>query len=537
MANSKDRFLVSSILLLGVVLRVLYALHPHVCFGDESCYIWLAKTIFSSAQYSYCDGIQELHFPPLFPISLAVIHLVVSDWEAVTRVAYVVFGGLIPLPVYLLGKEMHSRRVGLLACLLVAILPALTSGVLLAETVSEPLYLLCLFTGVYLVHHGHVTGRWTYHALGGAVLSLAYLTRPEGLLYLGACCLFLVLAFLLERSVRLLRAAARIATVVVAFFLVASPYLIYLHHHVGTWVLTTKGTTTYKTTRGLVEHDGVAFQRDTWGLTDKGEVRYFAHEFDESLLQLLLGPYRHRVPSDVRANFSYALSVLKRPHVFGGVLMLIAFLGFLGSTWSRDRLRAELLSLLLVAPLASFLVFFVTERYLYSMLLPLTLWASLGIRNILDWIRGTYLPGILGWTRGRTALQVLCVAALTAYLLKTGHGYFQETKDSRDDVWTVAVWLRDNTPADAVVMTTGPEVAFHAHRRWLPLPVGTRKEVVAYGVRRGATHLCLRKYYALLRPDQNAELFGGARDFDDLELLRKDPAFVAYRLKPPEGPR
>jgi hypothetical protein len=57
------------VLLVAIGIRVAYALKPHVCFGDESCYLWLARNLATGAGYTYYDGQPELHFPPLFPSS------------------------------------------------------------------------------------------------------------------------------------------------------------------------------------------------------------------------------------------------------------------------------------------------------------------------------------------------------------------------------------------------------------------------------------------------------------------------------------
>jgi len=139
--------LVLLVLLLAVVLRILYALPRHACCTDESFYLWLARNLFGGEGFTYYCGKPELHFTPLFPVVLGILQWIVRDWEAVSRVAYVIFGGLLPLPVYFLAREMHGRRVGLAASFLVAVLPAFTSGFLFADTMSEPLYLFCLFWG------------------------------------------------------------------------------------------------------------------------------------------------------------------------------------------------------------------------------------------------------------------------------------------------------------------------------------------------------------------------------------------------------
>jgi hypothetical protein len=296
---------------------------------------------------------------------------------------------------------------------------------------------------------------------------------------------------------------------------------------------------TYVTTRALVDHDGVGFQRETWGLSAAGEVRWLDHEGShQSLLGLLLGPYRHRVLPDIRKNLQSAWNTLRRSWVFGSALFALAFLGLFGSPWSRARLRDECFNALMIAPVASFLLFFIKERYLYPALLPLTLWAAAGLDALFRWIEESDLWFVLGRPSARAAAKVLAIAALALYLGKKATDHFGSERPAQGEVWEAARWLSANTPEGARIMSMGPEVAFHAGRTWCPAPVASREELAAYGRRKKADFLCVRGRYLDRRPEQKADLFDNARSSPDLELLAKvestpqGGSFVVYRLKP-----
>lgn len=525
------------IVLLGLVIRVLYGLAPHVAFGDESCYVWLAQNLCSGQGYNYYNGQAELHFPPLFPLVLGALHWVVRDWEAVTRIAFALFGCLLALPVYRLASRMYSERAGLGAALLTAIAPAFTSGVLFAETLSEPLYLLCMFSGLAFAYTAGMERRLRDACLAGAFLALANLTRSEGQLYFLVGAVFLVGAACFLRPRRIGRGVLVLAAYGTLFLAVCFPYVLYLHSHTGLWALDTKSTTSYTTTRALVAKDGIGFQRDTWGLNDRGEVNYYAHEFGQPLSTLLLGKYQDRVWSDIKTNFATARAAFLRPQVFGRWLLVLAGVGLCGALWVHRRVSAEALNLLVLGSLGAVLVFFITERFLYGLLLPLLLWAGVGLDCIARWGES--------WSSNRSryvqsALQAGLVAGLgifTAYTAYQGYLYWQRKSPEQTEVLAAAKWLRENTPADAVIMAANTEVAFHAGRKWLPVPVASRERVVKYGEERGATHLTLRGRYLERRPEQNRELFEGARDFDDLQFLTRfgvnegEPRFVVYALK------
>lgn len=536
-----DPFLVG-IVGVGALLRCAHALRTHVAFGDESCYLWLARNLFEHGHYTYYAGTPELHFPPLFPMALGALHWVVRDWEAVSRVAYVLFGSLLPFPLYGVTRAVHGRRIALLASGLVAILPAFTAGVLFAETLSEPLYLLCLFTGLFLAHRAAWTAAWRPAILAGASLSLAYLTRPEGTVYLGICIVYLLLVLAWRRPAGLWGGLGRAGACLGAFLLVASPYVLYLHSHTGHWALTTKSTTSYTTTRGLVSHDGTAFQRDTWGLNEKGEVKYYAHDFEKGLSELLLGEYRHRVVSDVKANLMAAQGALLRRWVFGSILLLLAMLGAFALPWDRRRFTLETLNIFVIGSLAPVLVYFVTERFLYGLLFALIQWSACGLDRLAAWVRDTEFPLLPSGGLSRRILQYTVPASMAAYLLFVGVRHHQWQSQRNDEPLAAASWLRENTPPDAVILSTGPEVAFHAERQWLPLPYASREGVVAYARRHGGGYLCLRGRYATLRPDQGEELFHGAAESPGLSRIAKveaewpAPSYVVYRIEPAHAP-
>lgn len=533
---------------LAFALRLAYALEPHVSFGDESSYVWLAQSLLRG-EYTYYAGKPELHFPPLFPAVLAALHAFAS-WEAVTRVAYVLFGVLALVPGYALGRALYGLRAARLAALLLAVAPAFTSTVLVGTTLSEPLYLFLLFAALYLVHRASVRGGWASHLGAGACVSLAYLARPEGFLHFlgGGSYLAVALAARLvaKESAGRARAraaaagAAKIAGFAAAFLLISSPYVYYLYRHTGEFSFTTKSAKTYTTTRGLVVHDGEAFQRDTWGLDQEGEVRYYSHGDREGLLALLAGRYRHRVLSDLQANASSLIVLFEKPHFFGLIPLLLAFLGFFGTGWSRERIRAEVFNLWMAAPLGAALVYYVTERFFYAALLPSCFWVALGLEAFSRWLRGSEFPRPFRARGFLSAVEVAGLAGLIAAQLIFAQKHFARATAGDAEVFAAAAWLERHTPPESTVLATGPEVAFHARRRWLPLPVGRIADVVRYAKGRGGEYLCLRGRYADLRPEQKSRLFDRPGDLPGIEFLAKleggrDPrpwAFVVYRVRP-----
>lgn len=535
----RARWVLGSILLGSMALRIPYALAPHVAFSDESYYLFLARGLFESGSYSYYAGRPELHFPPLFPILLGVLHWIIPSWEVVTRIAYVIFGGLIPLPVYTLGSRMYGRRVGALAGLLAAVIPAFTSGLLLAESLSEPLFLFLLFCGVDRLHAAWIDRRPRDHVFAGALLSLSYLTRPEALVhaFAGGVLLLLCVPYLPWRIG--LRRAALAAAMGGSFLLLAAPYMFYLHRHTGAWQLTTKSVTSFTTTRGLVRNEKERFSRETDGLDDQGEIHFYAPVHEGSLFGLVLGQYRGEILEDLKLNFLTLRKLLHQPRLFGSGLLLLAVVGLLGGAWSRWRLHNELFNGVLLLAVAPVLLFFVRDRLLYPALLPLIFWVACGVQHLLFWIRTSALPGPLSSTRSRSGLQTAALCVLVGSLLWTGQERFAVGQAERSHVWPTADWLREHLPPRSRIMSNSSEVVFHSDNLWIPLPNTSLERALEFGRRREAEYLCVQARFCDSRPQQRTELFVEARTRPGLELLVKkdDPAagssFVVYRLMDP----
>ena len=96
-----------------------------------------------------------------------------------------------------------------------------------ADAMVEPVYLLLVTAAWYFLLVAVDEGMLWPAALGGLLVGLAYLTRPEALVYLGfALGLLLVATWLSRRhSFGLRRAAANLGIAVAMFSLIAGPYL------------------------------------------------------------------------------------------------------------------------------------------------------------------------------------------------------------------------------------------------------------------------------------------------------------------------
>ena len=137
-------------------------------------------------------------------------------------------GVLLVAPLYWLGRQLFGARVAFGAVLIFQCLPC--SGRILADGLSEGVFLLFAVTSLASAMHALRTGAVRVFVLAGAAGGLAYLTRPEGLLVPAAAGLTLlgmqaVAAW--RRPWRRVLACGAALTITV--LVVGGPYMVLIH--------------------------------------------------------------------------------------------------------------------------------------------------------------------------------------------------------------------------------------------------------------------------------------------------------------------
>ena len=164
-----------ALLVFAFLLRLPLFFYPEVIRYDGAEYIRHAKLILSG---DWTGG----KAPPLYPALIAFAHVAVPDWERAGILISFLFGALLVLPVFYLGKEMFGERVGILSGVIVAVHPYLNSysGSVLTESTYYFLVAMIVLMGWYAFERGRIG--WIL--LFSLLTSLAYLTRPEGIGFL-----------------------------------------------------------------------------------------------------------------------------------------------------------------------------------------------------------------------------------------------------------------------------------------------------------------------------------------------------------------
>ncbi len=486
-AVSEEHIALAGLLLLALAVRVPIARLEHVLQGDEGAYLWLGKTLMSGGGYQFF-GRPELHYTPGYPIVSGLVWLVVRDLELASKICFVLFGSLTILPVYYLARYMYGRLSGFVIAGLLAVMPVFTAHVFFWESMSEPLYFFLVFTAVWCAVVAMEHGRWWTYLLCGALFSAAYLTRPEALAYAALTAGYMLVVWLLGR--RSLAHLAKIALVPLAFIVAASPYLIFLHRHLGTWSLTGKTWIAFVGHHALVEGDLVAFDRIVWGLDSTGlEVLYHSMEkFTKYSMwrEIISNPQEFLM--DTLRNVRQLDGLFLSKRVFPSFLLPLVGLGLFRSRWDVRRFRTEVyLFLMALLPALAMAVFTVDLRFYLGTLIILVIWAGHGVVGLGDWLVLTasrlFTGERIGEWVGRLRLATVCLLsiALAGYFLAVYPTMVEEGLGNKLFYYKqVGLWLGEHSRPEERIMSRGAIPAIYAERFWVPFPHADYDEILRY---------------------------------------------------------
>jgi hypothetical protein len=180
---------ISAIILLALVLRI-YSLGGVGFNSDEAVYAGQAAALADEPTLKEIFPIFRSH-PLLYQYILALVfNLGVADWLA--RLVSAIFGVATVFLVYLLGNLLYGRRAGLTAALFLAVMPY---HVIVSRQVilDGPMTFFSTLTLLLLAQFA-LTERpaWLYAA--GAGMGLTFLTKETGIVLVGSIYFFLALS-------------------------------------------------------------------------------------------------------------------------------------------------------------------------------------------------------------------------------------------------------------------------------------------------------------------------------------------------------
>jgi len=221
-----ERWALLAILLASLALRTALVRVNRIVRWDEPDYLILGRNLFTGQGYTV-SGRPELHYGPLFPIVTGVLYPLTHNMKLNSDISFVIFGTLLLLPFYWLSKRLFNVRVAVMATVFLCLFPVLTAAVLFWGTMLEPLYLFLLFAAFAAIWFAWEQSSSTAPLRGilaclvaGALFGLAYLTKPEAIIYVVLMFGLLFLGNALRRSLWNWRTIVGIVAGLLAFVLV-----------------------------------------------------------------------------------------------------------------------------------------------------------------------------------------------------------------------------------------------------------------------------------------------------------------------------
>ncbi len=173
-----SRRLLLFLVVLCIVPRVAIALRIPCIAGDGVNYVAAAKAFES---HHYRDALLE-GGANIYPIILASLHSIGLDWETAAALWGIAAASLVVLPLWGWVRRQFDDRTALVACLLYIIHPKFILEC--PELMRDPTFWLFFMLAIYWMWRAVTEVHLGYFIAAGAAITLASLTRVEGLFLL-----------------------------------------------------------------------------------------------------------------------------------------------------------------------------------------------------------------------------------------------------------------------------------------------------------------------------------------------------------------
>jgi 4-amino-4-deoxy-L-arabinose transferase-like glycosyltransferase len=380
------------------------------------------------------------------------------------------------------------------------------SGMMLTEATYWGLLVL----SVYFFWTGLKRDKVWRMALSGFFLGLAYLTRPEGIGYILVYLVWITVDGFLKR--RWFKTLVSIGALVSSMFIFGIPYVIYVHQETGQWLISKKA----------VEAQSQLFKKGGEEITPLKGVEQSNPEKKNSKITWITRNIVYHFPS-------VAYHYLRAYHFS---LWLILFFGLIRVR--REGIAYELfLASLVLFHLLSLSTFLPSTIRFSVPVIPLSLfWAGAGVLEM-----KRYLEKI----RTASPENAIFLIIAVVILVQLPQSLTPERRH-RAEQKNVGLWLKQNTPPDAVIMSNSPQETFYADREFIMLPKGgappgdPRKsfdEMIRYAKSKGVRYILINKNTQETNPGfidaiQSKELI---QPKDLKELFRKaDQELIVYEV-------
>lgn len=451
-------------LFIGLALSAVLLPFQYFIGHDGVWYARMAENIFSGGGISVNAGEPYTGHPPFYPILMGLANFIFRDIEFSGHLVSLVAFALTVIPLFRITRAIYPPAAAHWVSLLYV-----TNGFLLIHSnlvMSESLLVLFMMLQLYFAH-SIIQGkhrRVSTGAILGIVSGMAYLTRPEGLLFYLAGVVSILFLFPRQWAFKI-----RVVLLSLATFLVfALPYVGFIYKHTHRFQMTTEVPRLFILRQMGVSNPNqwLEVKKTFWGLSeDKTKLKgdELAEKFN--LFHYLKKDHFVLLRSLPPSALNRFLNLSK--YLFGGFGFFLIGASFFGAPWGGRRKQSEALFLLfLLTFLPQLIGFFLPKRYL--LIFPiLIIWMGNGVEVFRNWAKqsfGLSQKGSLG-----VALGACLLLALPSgwYLHRTLNlpPVFNESKE-------LGLWIEKNIqqPRKKRVAAFLPAVNFYSGTKFVWLP-------------------------------------------------------------------
>jgi 4-amino-4-deoxy-L-arabinose transferase-like glycosyltransferase len=489
------------LLLIGITfaLRLYAVLMAQGIANDSAVYGFIARDFLKG---HFIEGLSFSAAPPLYPFLIYLFSPDTTHVEITGRLLSLFFGTFTIIPLFHLVKQAIGKKEAIFSALLYAFHPYLVtySGMLLTEATYWGLLVL----SVYFFWTGLKKEKLWRMALSGFFLGLAYLTRPEGIGYVLVYLIWIIVEGILKKGWS--KKIALVAVLILTVFIFVVPYVVYIHRETGQWLISKKAVETQS--QFLNESTGKAHPSNAIEREITGKKKF-----------LIL-----RNAQNIIKNLPFVIYHYLRAYHFS--LWLFLFFGLI-------RVRQKVIPYeLFLASLVLFHLFslstFLSSTIRFSVpVIPLSLfWAGAGIIEMKRYLEKVKIFN---------PEKVIFFSIILAILIQLPQGLTPERRH-RAEQKKVGLWLKQNTPLDAVIMSNSPQETFYADREFMLLPSGISRpgyrgqsydEVIHYARTKGVRYILVNSN----THEMNPGFIESIQPTDLKEIFRRpDQASIIYEV-------
>lgn len=427
-----ERIDLALLLLISLLLSVYLFFRTYVISLDGAFqYIPIAKDFASGLFRKALSHNQQ----PLYSFLVAFVSRWVSDFELAGKLVSSIFGILLIIPVYFLGKRIFNEKIVFLSSLLLVIHPYIRR--FSADVLKESTYLFFLATALWFAWKTIESEKRYPYLFIPLFSALAYLVRPDGFEVL--LVVFFYVIFVKKFSISG-RKRMVILLLLLSSCILFLPYLIHLRETTGVWTLSRAKTMAWFLGLGMTEGEASFIDKFLFSLKRLNfEIFFIYHPL--YIFFAMVGLWKRRFSHfKMGEGFLLSFCILHYAVLSLFVLNITEWAG--GETIKADHFSG---------------------RHVLPLLLFSIYWVGEGIVATHHWIYdkiGSYrlLP------RGKTGngsiivwgiLFLLVVAIVLPKTLKP------QRYERLPEKWA-GIWIKNQSGEGMTIFATAPRVAYYA---------------------------------------------------------------------------